>query len=136
MRLGVIPTCTGRQLRVAANPLGRGAGGDVLTLTFTNRSDAVCRMTGFVGLRLIDGRGHRLRMTLRHVGTAAFVALYPGEAAWASATSTRCNAPGARLVRVALPGTSAAFTLRVGSGRRPYAPCHGRINLSALNPAF
>ena len=93
VRLGVIPTCTGRQLRVAANPLGRDPGGDVLTLTFTNRSDAVCRMTGFAGLRLIDGRGHRLRMTLRHVGTAAVVALYPGEAAWASATSTRCNAP-------------------------------------------
>ena len=75
-------------------------------------------------------------MTLRHVGTAGVVALYPGEAAWASATSTRCNARPARLVRVALPGTSAASTLRVGSGRRPYAPCHGRINLSALNPAL
>ena len=136
VRLGAIPTCTGRQLRVAANPLGRDPGGDVLTLTFTNTSDAVCRMTGFLGLRLLDERGHRLRTTQRHVGTAAFVALSPGEAAWASATSTRCNAPRARLVRVALPGTSAAFTLRVGSGRRPYAPCHGRISLSAPRPAF
>jgi hypothetical protein len=136
VRLGVIRRCTGRQLRVAADPLARDAGGDVLTLTFTNRSDGVCRMTGFPGLRLIDRRGHRLRMTLRHVGSAASVALDPGEAAWALATSTRCNAPRARWVRVGPPGTPASVTLRVGSRGRPYAPCHGRINVSAFSPAF
>ncbi len=135
-RLGVIRTCTGRQLRVAADPVARDVGGDVLTLTFTNRSDAVCRMTGFPGLRLFDGRGHRLRLTLRHVGSSDSVALDPDEATWALATSTRCNAPRARRVRVTPPGTRASVILRVGSRGRPYAPCHGRINLSALGPAF
>jgi len=135
-RLGAIPTCTGRQLGAAAEPLAQGAGGDVLTLTFTNRSGAVCRLSGFPRLRLIDGRGHRLGVTPHQVGSAASVILAPGEAAWASTTSTRCNARHARRVRVALPGTSASFTLQVGSARRPYAPCHGRISVSSLSPAF
>ena len=135
-RLGAIPTCTRRQLRAAANPLARDASGDVLTLTFMNRSNAVCRLSGFPRLRLIDERGQRLGATLHHVGSAASVVLAPGEAARASTASTRCNARRARLVRVALPGTSSAFTLRVGSGRRPYAPCRGRISVSSLSPAF
>ena len=135
-RLGAIPRCTGRELRAAANPLARDVGGDVLTLTFTNRSAVVCRVSGFPRLRLVDGRGQRLRVSLHHVGTAASVVLAPGEAVWASTVSTRCNAHRARRVRVALPGTSATFTLRVRSRRRPYAPCHGRINVSSLTPAF
>jgi hypothetical protein len=118
-RLGAIPPCTGRQLRPAANPLARDAGGDVLTLTFTNRSDSVCRVSGFPGIRLIDGRGRQLHVTLPHFGSAVAVALAPGEAAWASATSTRCSARRARLVRVALLGepAGAAWRSDLAAGR-------------------
>ena len=88
------PDMYGWAAPLGADALARDAGGDVLTLTFTNRSDAVCHMTGFPRLALIDGRGHRLRMTLRHVGSAASVALDPDEAAWALTTSTRCTRRG------------------------------------------
>ena len=94
-RLGAIPMCTGRQLSVAANPLVRDPGGDVLTLTFTNRSDSVCQVTGFPRLQLVDGAGRRLRVTERHLGSADAVPLDPGEAAWASWDIDPLGAPRA-----------------------------------------
>lgn len=136
IRTGAIPACTGQQLRVVANPVVRDRSGDLLTLTITNRSGSVCRVSGFPRLRLIDGAGHRLRVTERHLGSAVAVSLDPGEAASASSTSTRCGAPGVRHVHVALPGVSGTgFSLSLASGGRPFAPCHGRISVSSLTAA-
>jgi hypothetical protein len=137
IRTGAIPPCTGRQLQVTANPLARDQGGDVLTLTFTNRSDSMCRVTGFPRFRLIDRAGRRLRVSAHHLGSADVVPLDPGEAAWASVTSTRCGAPRAKTLSVALPGVPGTwFILSVGSGGKPFAPCHGRIDVGSLTPVL
>jgi hypothetical protein len=110
--------------------------GHQITFTFTNRSAAVCHVAGYPRLRWFDARGHRLALTVHRVPGSAVVPLDPGQAASASATFTPCSATRATRARITLPAVAAPFTLRIGSAQQPFAPCHGRIGVGALRPAY
>jgi hypothetical protein len=136
MHLGAIPVCAGRQLRAAVGPPGDAPTGRAATLTFTNRSTAVCRLAGAPHLRLFDTRGRRVAARVHLASGAERLALDPGQAASTYMTWAPCGAARVARVRITLPGVHPSFSLAVGSRRKPFAPCHGRVTVGPLLPTF
>lgn len=136
LRLRAIPVCAARQLAGASTAPQSDPASQVLSLTFTNRSDAMCRVGGFPRLGALNAHGRRLPLNVRRAVNGPAVALAPGQAAAATVVWQRCAAPRATRVRVTLPGVPSAFTLRVGSSAAPFAPCHGRLTVTPLMVSF
>jgi hypothetical protein len=135
-RLGAIPVCAASQLAPSATL----AAGEAAQLTFTNASLSVCRLSGFARLVLLGASGRVVAAHVTdegaslvdHEGLAAATSLDPGQSASADLSWSACHARRVVRVRVALPGIRGVFTVVVGSARRPFAPCGGRVGLGRL----
>lgn len=143
IRLDAVPVCSGRELAASASLPGRNGpvSARVISFGFQNRSDVMCRLSGFPRLALFDAAGHRLPITLtddgasivRREGLAANSVLDPDQSAGFGATYTVCA--GARIAvraQLTLPGVARRFTLVVGNRQNPLAPCHGAIGVGNL----
>jgi hypothetical protein len=138
--LGAVPVCAGGQLSASASPPGQN--GQVtaraISFSFQNRSDVMCRLSGFPRLELFDAAGRRLPITVtdqgassvRREGPAATSVLDPDQSAGFGAGYTACRGARAAVrAQITLPGVARRFSLPVGSGRRSFAPCHGAIGV-------
>jgi hypothetical protein len=146
-RLGAFPLCSASQLEPSASLPARsvvlppGAGTRELSFTFRNRSDAVCRLSGFPRLALFDARGRAVHVAVTDLGAAlvrregmgAAALLDPQQSAVFGVNWSLCAAPHAVRARIALPGVARRFVLPVGSGQRPFAPCGGRLSVGNLS---
>jgi hypothetical protein len=139
-RLDAIPVCSASQLLSTASLPARVGRQKQISLRFVNQSGSVCRLSGFPRIALFDAHGRRLTAkvadqgasTVRREGLGAAVALDPGQAGTSGVSWSVCAAPRATRVRITLPGVRRPFALPVGSSKRPFAPCHGRLGLSNL----
>jgi len=140
-RLNVIPTCRSAQLYPHASAPLSSSGEESITFGFINQSDAVCRLSGFARVVLLDATGHRLPVTahdqgaalVRKLGWSAAMPLDPGQAASFVASWTRCGSARASQAQITLPGVAGPFSLITGSASRPFNPCRGRLALGGLS---
>ena len=134
-----------RVARIAASASLPGRNGPVtarvISFSFRNLSDVMCRLFGFPRLVLFDAAGRRVPITLsdqgaavvRREGLAANSVLDPNQSAGFGASYTECA--GARVAvraQVTLPRVVRSFWLAVGNRRRPFAPCHGAVGVGNL----
>jgi Protein of unknown function (DUF4232) len=139
-RLGAFPVCSASQLDPSVTLPARSAGRATVSFSFRDRSDSICRLSGFPRLRLLDARGHLLRTTVTRLGAAyvrrqglgAEVVLDPQESAAFGVTWSPCTTPRAVRAHVTLPGGAGRFALAVGTRLRPLAPCDGHLSVSSL----
>lgn len=143
IRLGAFPVCAAGQLTASASPPGRDGPvtARIISFSFQNSSDVVCRLSGFPRLVLFDAAGRRLSTTITDEGTSsvrgegllATAVLDPRQSAGFGATYTQCT--GARVAvraQVTLPGVAHPFSVTLGSRRTPVAPCSGAIGVGNL----
>jgi hypothetical protein len=139
-RLNAIPICSAWQLRPSATLPSRNSGELSVSFEFRNEYDSVCRLSGFPRLTLLDAKHHIVPTTVTDQGAAivrregidAAAALDPQQSALFGVSWTRCGAPRAVSASIRLPGIAHRFALRVGSSRRPFDPCHGRVKLGNI----
>lgn len=140
-QLNVIKPCAGSDLVASTTPPIPWRGGSEQTaFSFTNRSDAVCRISGYPTPMLIDAHGQTIRTTPVHqsdefpppTALQMNVPLDPGQSAEFWIYFTRCSAPQATSARIKLVGIARTFVLAVGSTKHPIAPCTGRLRIGAL----
>ena len=139
--LNAIKLCDGSALAATATaPIPWRPGSEQMAFGLTNKSDSVCRVSGYPTLSLIDPHAHTMRTRLAHQSeqypppTAGQmdVTLDPGQSAEFWVYATRCTGPRAAGVRIQLPGIARPFALAVGSAKHPFAPCGGRMGIAAL----
>ena len=137
VRLDAVPACPGGQLSASASLPARD--GPVtsrfILFRFENRSDAMCRLSGFPRLVLFASSGRRLPITLAAQGARIGSVLDPAQSTGFGASYTECS--GARVAvraQVTLPGVARRFGLALGSRRKPFAPCHGKVAVGNLYP--
>lgn len=68
--------CGTTQLSAHFTPGSPGAGQRYATLTLTNRSAGTCRTGGYVGLGLLNGRGHEVATNAERIDLAAVRTVY------------------------------------------------------------
>jgi hypothetical protein len=143
VRVGAVPVCAAGELSASASPPERNGllTERVISFGFENRSDVMCRLSGFPRLVLFTSAGRRLPITLtdqdassvRREGLEATSVLDPDQSAGFSASYTECS--GARVAvraQVTLPGVAGRFRLTVGTRRKPVAPCSGAVGVGNL----
>jgi hypothetical protein len=140
IRVGAVPECATGQLSASVTPPGRDGppNAQIVSFSFTNRSDVMCRLAGFPRLGLFDSAGRRLPIAVsddgaaivRRQGIGADSVLDPEQSAGFGVTYIRCR--GARVAvraTVTLPGLARRFTLPLGSPAKPVAPCHSAVGV-------
>jgi hypothetical protein len=143
VRLGAVPTCAGDKVTASASLPARNGPTSTLQVNFDfmNSSEVMCRVSGFPHLTLLDAAGHRLptsitklgRSIVQEQGLPAASVYDPGQSAAFGVTYTPCaGAPVAVRAQVSLPRIRHHFSLHVGDHRRPFAPCHGSIDVGNI----
>ncbi len=143
-QLNVIRMCAASDLVASvAAPIPWRPGSEQTAVSFTNRSDAVCRVSGYPAPALIDEHGRTIRTKLVHqsdgfpppTALQLDVPLDPTQSAEFWMYFTRCNAPRATTARIKLAGIPRTFVVAVGSIEHPITPCSGRLSIGALEPS-
>jgi hypothetical protein len=138
-KLGALPACTGAQLRGSATLPTRvpSPAALVAQLSFRDVSGSACSLNGFARLRLLGATGLPLPTQVTNSNfPASAVTLTPGMSAgislqWAP-PGVSCTGARAAFAKVTLPHVSPPFLVPLGSHRRPFAPCRGRIRADAI----
>jgi hypothetical protein len=140
-QLNVIKPCAGFVLVASvAPPIPWRSGSEETAFSFTNRSDAVCRVSGYPRTVLIDAHGQTIRTTPVHQSDESppptalqmYVPLDPGQSAEFWMYLTRCNAPQATRARIRLAGIARTFVVAIGSTKNAITRCPGRLEIGAL----
>lgn len=140
-QLNVIKPCAGSDLVASvAPPIPWRPGSEQTAFSFTNRSDAVCRISGYPTPVSIDAHGQAIHTTPVHQSDESppptalqmDVPLDPGQSAEFWMYFTRCSARQATSARIKLAGVARTFVLAIGSTKHPITPCTGRLGIGAL----
>lgn len=140
-RLRTLPACPASRLEASSRGVWYQTPpnpeyGVAINLRYTGTG--ACAVGGFPRVRLFGRGGRRLSTRVSHIragGLALATLLVPGFRAqeaisWSAVAA--CRAPRAHRIALELPRTDGWLSAAVGSGRRPVAPCHGRVTVEPV----